>query len=178
MAAFENQALDWPSFATVKAGPYGPLDTAAWAVAVAVDQYIAAFHGEPREAAHAAIVGILWAIRQDLAEGQVLPSVTAVCTGGSPASARIGAFLRPVTARVVVDCAVAQLRDGSFASAVSRKRLAGLPGFAAVITVNGVGVVLRPFGAIVLASLPSGGAEQPALVFAVAQGDTVIVHVH
>ena len=95
--------------------------------------------------------------------------MTAVGAGGCPAAARVGTFLARVAAGVVINRAVAQLGDGGLSGAVGRERFAGLPGLAAVIAVDGVGVVLRPFAAVVLTGIPAGGADESALVFAVAQ---------
>ena len=178
MAALVHQLLDRPSLAAIEAGPHGAAVTTGRAVAVAVDQDVMPFHGQAREAGHAAVVGVLWTVGQHFAEGKVLPGMTSVRAGGGPAPARVGAFLGPVSAGVVIDCTVAQLGNRRLAGALGGEGLAGLPRLAAVITVNGVGVMLGPFAAMVLASVPAGRADQTALVFAVAQGDAVFVHVH
>ena len=69
MAAFENETLNWPRFAAVKTSPDGALNAAVRAVAVAVNQYVAAFHGKTGEAGHAAVVRVLRSVRKGFAKG-------------------------------------------------------------------------------------------------------------
>ena len=117
------------------------------------------------------------AVGEDVDDAEVFPGVSAI---GGAGGAAAGVFwpLLPVDAGVVVEGAVGELDEAGFAGAVFGEGLGGLPGLAVVIGVDGVGVVVGPFRAVIFLAVVSGGSDEAAFVFSVAQGDAVLVHVH
>ena len=105
------------------------------------------------------------------------PGLTAVVAPGAAASGILRSLV-PMDTGVVIDASVRQLGEGRFAGAVLRKRIARVPGFAAVVAVDRGGVMVGPFFAAVSLSIVASGSEQSALVLAVPQRDAVFIHVH
>ena len=79
---------------------------------------------------------------------------------------------------IVIDRAIRQFRDGRFACSLGRERITGLPSLSLVIAVDCIGVVLGPSGIVVFSGIPTGRADDPSLVFAMPEGNAVLVHVH
>ena len=176
--AGENEAFDGPGLSAVEAGP----DRTVFAdgiggVDVAKDEDVFSFDGESGESAHATVGAMLVAVGEDVDDAEVFPSVSAIGgAGGAPP----GVFwpLLPVDAGVVVEGAVGEFDEAGFAGAVFGEGFGGLPGFSVVIGVDGVGIVIGPFGGVIFLAVVSGGSDEAAFVFSLAQGDAVFVHVH
>ena len=176
--AGEDEAFNGPGFSAVEAGPDGAvLPGGIGGVDVAEDEDVFSFDGESGEAAHATVGAMLVAVGEDVDDTEVFPGVSAIGgAGGAPP----GVFwaLLPVDAGVVVEGAVGKFDEAGFTGAVFGEGFGGLPSLAVVVGVDGVGVVIGPFRAVIFFAVVSGGSDKTAFVFSVAQGDAVLVHVH
>ena len=176
--AGEDEAFNRPGFSAVEAGPDGAVfPDGIGGVDVAEDEDVLSFDGESGEAAHATVGAMLVAVGEDVDDAEVFPGMSAIGgAGGAPP----GVFwpLLPVDAGVVVEGAVGKFDEAGFAGAVFGEGLGGLPGFSVIVGVDGVGVVIGPFGGVIFLAVVSGGSDEAAFVFSLAQGDAVLVHVH
>lgn len=176
--AGEDEAFDGPGFSTVEAGPDGAVFAdGIGGVEVAEDEDVFSLEGESGEAAHAAVGAVLVTIGEDVDDAKVFPGVAAIGGAGGAAAGVFGALL-PVDAGVVVEGAVGEFHDAGFAGAVLGEGFGGLPGFAVVVGVDGVGVMMGPFRAVICLTVVAGRSNESAFVLPVAQGGAVLVHVH
>ncbi len=105
------------------------------------------------------------------------PCYAAVFGDGGAATRGYGSC-GPVDAGVVVDVAVGEFDECGFASSIFGEWFGGVPGFAVVITVDCVGVVVWPLFACVFAVVVAGRAYESAGVWAASEGDAGFVHMH
>ena len=142
------------------------------------DQSVTILNGEPGKSTHESVVSRLVPVGEDFADGFPFPSLATVFAFGSPSSLRVDPFGGPVPSGIVIDRAIRQFRDGRFAGSLGRERITGLPSLSLVIAVDCIGVVLGPSGIVVFSGIPTGRADDPSLVFAMPEGNPVLVHVH
>ena len=174
----EDEAFNGPGFPAVKTGPDGAVFAGGIrGVDVAEDKNVFSIDGQSSEAAHATVRAMLVAVGKNFCDVEVFPGVAAVGGAGGAAAGVFRALL-PVDAGVVVEGAVGEFDDAGFTGTIFGEGFGGVPGLAVVVGVDRVGVVLGPLRAVVFFAVVSGGADEAAFVFSVAQGDAVFVHVH
>ena len=182
--AWGDEALDGPGFSGIETAPDGEfLAFVAVVVGVAVEEDVAALDGEANEAGVHAEVSVVigtsaflasvsWTVGESFEKGGVFPGLAAVFAESVVALvAEFLTFGKEAASGSVEELAVGEFEEVAFAAALNGDRLAGEPGLAVVITVNGGAVAFGGF------SINSGGTDESALVLAMSKGDTVFGHV-
>ena len=141
------------------------------------DQNVAPLDSQASQTTHAAVRSMLMPIRQRLDDVPVAPSLAAVFAVRAAAAGVVRALV-PVDAGVVVDRSIGKLGDAGLAGTIFWERFTCLPCLSAVVTVNGVGEMVRPLLPTIARAVMPRRTNQSASVLAVTQGDAVVVHVH
>ena len=182
--AWSDEALDGPGFSSIEAAPNGEfLAFVAVVVGIAVEEDVAALDGEANESGVHAEVSVVvgtsaflspvsWAVGEGFEIGGILPGLATVFAQGVVALlAEFLTFGEEAASSGVEELAVGEFEEVAFAAALNGDRLAGYPGLAVVIAVNGGAVAFGGF------SINSGWADESALVLTMSKGDSVLGHV-
>src|SRR5690625_894347 len=109
---------------------------------------------------------------------EICPCFAAIIAPGDIPHPGIQPICRQVAPGVIVDSSVRKLCQCRFSGTRDRERIAGVPGSATVITVDRIGIVLRPILLIVPLTIKPRRTDQPAFILTVLKSNSGFVHTH